>query len=264
MQQQPRSAFITGACGDIGRALARELASTGTSQLALCDLAAPQTAEPQLAELRGLGADVRYGRVDVTDSAAVEAFVAEADTAFDGIELCVANAGIVERGLLVDLPPVAWQRTLDVNLTGCFLTAQAAARAMQRRAGGGAGGQGGHIVLLSSWVQDLPREGIGAYCVSKSGLKMLAKCLALELGPQGIRVNLVAPGFVDAGLTGQNLKEHPERRTAMDGSIPLGHLISAADLARAIRLFCSSDAHYMTGATLLLDGGSSLYFSKPR
>lgn len=258
MQQQPRSACITGACGDIGRALARELASTGTSRLALCDLAAPEAVEPQLAELRRLGADVRYGRVDVTDPTALEAFIADADAAFDGIELCVANAGIVERGRLVELPAAAWQRTLDVNLTGCFLTAQSAARIMQRRA------RGGHIVLLSSWVQDVPREGIGAYCVSKSGLKMLARCLALELGPQGIRVNLVAPGFVDAGLTGQNLKKHPERRAGMEASIPLGALISAEDLARAIRLLCSADAGYMTGATVLLDGGSSLCYSKPR
>jgi NAD(P)-dependent dehydrogenase (short-subunit alcohol dehydrogenase family) len=121
-------------------------------------------------------------------------------------------------------------------------------------------GRGGHIVLISSWTQDVPRETIGAYCASKGGLKMLARCLALELGRDRIRVNLVAPGFVDAGLTGQNLKKHPQRRQAMEASIPLGDLLSADELARAVRLLCSQDAGYCTGVTWLLDGGSSLCY----
>lgn len=258
MEQPPQSVLITGACGDIGRALALAFAEGANARLGLCDLADPAQAEPQLAELRRRGARVLYRRVDVTDAEAIARFIDEADAAFGGIDVCIGNAGIVERGLLVDLSPDAWRRTLEVNLSGCFLTAQAAARAMKRV------GRAGHIVFISSWVQDVPREGIGAYCVSKGGLKMLAKCLALELGPHGIRVNLVAPGFVDAGLTARNLEQNPERRAAMEASIPLGSLISADALARAIRLFCSDDAAYMTGTTLLLDGGSSLFFSKPR
>jgi NAD(P)-dependent dehydrogenase (short-subunit alcohol dehydrogenase family) len=199
---------------------------------------------------------VFYRQVDVTDAPAVAQFVDEAVRKFGGIDVCIGNAGIVQRGRLTDLPIEAWRRTLDVNLTGCFLVAQAAARAMIRI------GHGGHVVLISSWVQDVPREGIGAYCASKSGLKMLAKCLALELGPSNIRVNLVAPGFVDAGLTGQNLKEHPELRTGMEASIPLGRLISAQELAQTVRLLCADAARYVTGATLLVDGGSSLFFRK--
>jgi NAD(P)-dependent dehydrogenase (short-subunit alcohol dehydrogenase family) len=92
---------------------------------------------------------------------------------------------------------------------------------------------------------------------------MLAKTLALELGLKGIRVNLVAPGFVDAGLTGQNLQKIPERRAQIEKEIPLGKLISADDLARTVALLCSDEASYITGATLLIDGGSSLNFRKP-
>jgi len=107
-------------------------------------------------------------------------------------------------------------------------------------------------------VQDIPREGIGAYCASKSGLKMLAKCLALELAPQNVRVNVVAPGWVDAGLTSKNLAVNPELRAQMESQIPLGRLMPVDEFARAVRMLCSEDASYLTGTTLLVDGGASL------
>jgi glucose 1-dehydrogenase len=246
-----RSVLITGANGDIGRGLARVFGETG-ARLALCDLAAPDAAAPLLAELKERGVTALYRQVDVTAAPAMAAFVAEAGRELGGIDVCLANAGIVERGDLVNLPVEAWRRTLDVNLTGCFVTAQAAARAMI------ASGRPGHIVFSGSWVQDQPRANIGAYCASKSGLKMLAKCLALELAGQGIRVNVVAPGWVDAGLTAQNLRAHPELRAQMESQIPLGRLLPVDEYARTVRLLCSDDANYITGTTLLVDGGASL------
>lgn len=253
MTDSPKGVLITGACGDIGRSLALEFARQ-RRPLALCDLAAPEAAEPQLAELRALYPHVLYRRVDVTRSDEMEAFVAAIVRQQGAPEIAIANAGIVERGALLELSLEAWRRTLDVNLTGAFLTAQAAARAMV------AGRVRGHLVFLGSWVQDVPRATIGAYCASKGGLKMLAKCLALELGPAGIRVNTVAPGWVDAGLTGQNLQAHPERRAEIEAQVPLGRLASADEIARAVRMLCSEDAAYLTGTTLLIDGGSSLGF----
>lgn len=255
MNFSEQSVLITGACGDIGQALAREFVAAGVRHIALCDLRTSQAADGQFEELRRLGATVFYRQTDVTDPAAVSKFVSEADEQFGSLDICLGNAGIVERGALAELHVDSWQRTLQVNLTGCFLTAQSAALAMKHR------GRGGQIVFMSSWVQDVPRENIGAYCVSKAALKMFAKCLALELAADGIRVNVVAPGMVDAGLTAQNLAKHPERRTGMEASIPLGRLISAEDLARTIRMLCSNDASYLTGATLLVDGGSSLGFT---
>ena len=255
MIDESQSVLITGACGDIGRSLAQVFARPG-ARLALCDLVPPEAANPLVAALEQLGAKAFYRQVDITAAASMASFVAEAARDLGGLDLCIANAGIVERGALIDLPVSAWRRTLEVNLTGGFITAQAAARAMIQS------GRKGHILFISSWVQDIPRENIGAYCASKGGLKMLAKCLALELAPRGIRVNLVAPGWVDAGLTGQNLRTHPERRVDVGQQIPLGYLISADDLARTVRLLCSEDAAYMTGATLLVDGGSSLGFHR--
>jgi glucose 1-dehydrogenase len=91
---------------------------------------------------------------------------------------------------------------------------------------------------------------------------MLAKCLALEIAPAGIRVNLLAPGFVDAGLTGQNLRRDPARRPAMQVSVPLGRLTTAEEVAGTVMLLCSDEAAYITGTTLLVDGGRSLNFGK--
>lgn len=253
MTRAQQVVFITGATGDIGRSLALEFAQSGAA-LALCDLATSEDAAPLLAEVRQRGGRATYGRVDVTDAVAVATFVSETVKEFGRIDLCIANAGIVERGGLLELSLDAWRRTLDVNLTGCFITAQAAARAMVQA------GRGGQVIFIGSWVQDVPRENIGAYCAAKGGLKMLAKCLALELAPRGIRVNTVAPGWVDAGLTGKNLQVNPQRRAQLERQIPLGRLASAEEVARTVRLLSSADAAYLTGTTLLVDGGSSLGF----
>jgi len=251
MSATNRVVLITGAHGDIGRSLARIFAETG-AKLALCDVVPRAEGDAWVAGLAADSGRAFYRQVDVTQPAAVAVFVAETVHLFGGIDVCLANAGIVERGSLLDLSAEAWRRTLDVNLTGGFLTAQAAARVMV------AGGRGGHIVFTGSWTQDQPREGIGAYCASKSGLKMLAKCLALELGPQGVRVNVVAPGWVDAGLTTKNLTVNPQLRAEMESQIPLGRLMPVDDFARAVRLLCSDDASYVTGTTFLVDGGASL------
>ena len=251
MREPARVVLITGASGDIGRSLARCFAEHG-ARLALCDLATSEAAAPLLDELAAQDAKAIYREVDVTAENAIDAFVAEAVREFGRIDVCLANAGIVERGPLLELTVDAWRRTLEVNLTGGFLTARAAARAMSADA------RGGHIVFTGSWVQDQPREEIGSYCVSKSGLKMLAKCLALELAGRNVRVNVVAPGWVDAGLTSKNLAVNPHLRVEMENQIPLGRLMPADEFARAVRLLCSEEASYVTGTTFLVDGGASL------
>lgn len=253
MSSDNPTVLITGACGDIGRAIASTFAERKAYRLALCDVVPIGRAAKVLEPLHQHAATVFYRQVDITDSDAMRAFTDSAAEELGGIDICIANAGIVERGNLIDLDPEAWRHQIEVNLTGSFLTAQASALAMRR------GNRPGHILFISSWVQDAPRARIGAYCASKAGLKMLAKCLALELAPHQIRVNLIAPGMVDAGLTGQNLQKNPHRRPEMEASIPLGRLISAEELARAVVMYCSEDAAYLTGTTLLVDGGSSLF-----
>ena len=246
-----RTVLITGGLGDIGRGLAWEFARQGTN-IALCDLRDDDEGRAFCSKLATSGVGAFYRRIDVTRAEEIAGFVDETVSAFGGLDICIVNAGIVERGDLVDFPPEQWRCVLDVNLTGAFFTAQAGARAML------ASDRGGHILFTGSWLQDQPRTRIGAYCASKSGLKMLAKCLALELAEKNVRVNVIAPGWVDAGLTAKNLAANPHLRIDMEDQIPLGRLMSVDELSRAVRLLCSDDAGYVTGTTFLVDGGASL------
>jgi NAD(P)-dependent dehydrogenase (short-subunit alcohol dehydrogenase family) len=243
---------ITGACGDIGKATALAFAKQG-AQLALNDLGPDSDAKGLVEAIAQLGADSIYLRGDVSNRAAVDHLVRATLERFGRIDICIGNAGIVKVSSFLETSEENWNKHLSVNLTGCFHVGQAAARTMVDA------GRPGKIIFTSSWVQDVPWENIGPYCVSKSGLKMLAQCMALELGPHKITVNLVAPGFVNAGLSGRLYKENPGLIDQSIKLVPLGYLMSADDVAAAVLLLCSPGAEYMTGSTLLVDGGNSLF-----
>jgi NAD(P)-dependent dehydrogenase (short-subunit alcohol dehydrogenase family) len=153
------------------------------------------------------------------------------------------------------LPTVApW---IEVNLTGAFHIAQAAAAILVAQ------GRSGVLIFTGSWVADVPSRGIMPYCVSKAGLQMLARCMALELAPHGIRANVVAPGVIDAGVSGQIFREFPERRAPFEAMVPLGTLGTPAQVAQAAVFLGSDAASYITGATLRVDGGASLFNFQP-
>jgi glucose 1-dehydrogenase len=247
--------LITGACGDIGREIALAFARTGAT-LILNDLLNSDHAAALIQTIRSVGGDAVYFSVDVSNRGAVDEMIKAATADFGPPNICVASAAIVEFRPFLDLDSASWRKQLDVNLTGCFEIGQAVARAMI-----GAGRQG-KIIFISSWVQDVPSAGIAPYCVSKAGLKLLAKCMALELGRFGIRVNTVSPGFVDAGLSGRQFERDPALKAKSKGLVPLGYIASAADVASSVMLLCSSGAEYMTGSTLLVDGGNSLFYRR--
>jgi NAD(P)-dependent dehydrogenase (short-subunit alcohol dehydrogenase family) len=148
---------------------------------------------------------------------------------------------------------VDWDRTLEINLKSAFLVAQAAARAMAEA------GTKGKIIFTSSWVQDVPWPGITPYTVAKSGMKALMRGMARELAPNGIRVNAVAPGIVAAGMAQRQLDIDPGYRQRAEKATPLGYLQHPGSVADALLFLCSEASDYMTGATLLVDGGCSLY-----
>ncbi len=252
MNLNNRVVLITGACGDIGREIALAMGRV-QAQVVLNDIVPESQAQPLIEEIGRLGSEAIYYLADVTDRTGVDAMVEAAVARFGRLDICIGNAAVVEVSPFLDVTVESWSRHIDTNLTGCFHVAQAAARAMVR------GGGGGTIILISSWVQDVPSENIAAYCVAKSGLKMLAQSMALELGRHNITVNLVAPGFVDAGLSGRLFHEKPGLKEACAQYVPLGYIISAADVAAAVMLLTTPAARYMTGATLLVDGGNSLF-----
>ena len=247
--------LVTGGLGDIGAAIAGKFLANGW-RVAVNDLAPQAEGEARLAALVGQDAarDAGYFPADDTDRDAVEAVVAAVRREMGGIPGVVAvNAGIVEPAPFLDLSAETWQRHLEANLTGAFHVAQTCARIMV------AAGAGGTILFTGSWVQDVPSRNIGAYCVSKAGLQMLTRQMALELAPHAIRVNVVAPGVVDAGLSGRMFRAGQADPAVFEAVIPLHRLQTADDVADAFWLLAQPEATYITGATLLCDGGMSLF-----
>jgi NAD(P)-dependent dehydrogenase (short-subunit alcohol dehydrogenase family) len=239
------SVVITGGAGDIGQAIARELLGHG-AKVALLDRHLRPDLDAVMSEAAS-GA-VRYITVDVRDREAVDralASVAELD-------VVIGNAAIVKAAPFLEITPEDWQDQLDVNLTGCFNVGQAAARLMLAR------GRPGRILFTSSWVQDIPWPEIAAYSVSKSGLKMLTRCMAAELAPSGILVNAIAPGIVAAGMARHQLETEPQYAARVAKAVPLGRLQTVEQVARSVAFLCSDAADYMTGSILLADGGCSL------
>ena len=120
-------------------------------------------------------------------------------------------------------------------------------------------GTEGHIIFTGSWVQDVPWPEIAAYSASKAGLAMMMKTMALELARHQIRVNVIAPGIVAAGMAKYQMDHEPQYARRVASIIPLGRMQTTEDVARAAAFLCSDDAAYMTGTTLLVDGGCSLF-----
>jgi NAD(P)-dependent dehydrogenase (short-subunit alcohol dehydrogenase family) len=190
-----------------------------------------------------------YWQADVTDRDGVMAAL----SALDPLDVAIGNAGIVESAPFLEVTPEQWQAHLDVNLSGCFNVGQIAARLMAER------GRPGLVLFTGSWVGEIPWPEISAYCVSKAGVRMLARSMARELAVHGIRVNVVAPGIVFAGMARRQYETDPAYARRASGVVPLGELGTAEQVAQAAAFLCSSDAAYMTGSVLLVDGGASLF-----
>lgn len=250
---EPLSVLITGGLGDIGGAIARRFAREGY-RIALNDIHHPDEAA-KILETWDLAGEVTYQKADCRNRAEVERMFATLNFMPD---IVVVNAGVVAPQPFLETTTENWALHLDVNLTGAFHVAQVAAQRWVQS------GKKGHLLFTSSWVQDVPQGGISAYCVSKSGLKMLAKTIALELGAYGIRANLVAPGIVDAGLSGKLFREGKADPNAFTQHIPLATLQTAEQVAEIFWLLAQPAADYVTGATLVADGGMSLFQFQPR
>jgi NAD(P)-dependent dehydrogenase (short-subunit alcohol dehydrogenase family) len=244
-------AVVTGGAGDIGAAIAAELLRAGNRVTAF-DVLEPAAADQRLAPLRELG-ELGYAQVDVTDRGRVEAAL----DALPPVDVAVGNAGIGASRSFLELDDAYWARTLDVNLTGNFVFGQTVARQMVER------GRGGRILFTGSWVASVPWPDITAYTVSKAGLVMLAKQMALELARHRIRVNVVAPGIVDAGLARRQREDDPEYARRASRVIPLGEFQTPEQVAKAAAFLCSPAADYVTGSVLVADGGCSLFQFDP-
>jgi len=243
--------IISGGLGDIGRAIALKFAENGAN-VGIGDLAEPAAAGEFIATLRQFGVKAAYWQVDVADAEAVKDWVAGVENLLGVASIIVANAAIVSFVAIHDMTPAQWSRELRVNLDGAFhLTQVATARLLQAE-------RPGRVVFIGSWAAHSVHTHIPAYCVSKAGMRMLCKCLALELAPHKILVNEVAPGYVDAGLSGRSFEKDPLMKQQAQQKVPIKKLITAAEVAEQVILLCHPSNVHMTGSTVLMDGGLSL------
>ncbi|WP_161958416.1 SDR family NAD(P)-dependent oxidoreductase [Ornithinimicrobium cavernae] len=250
MQPDQRRCLVTGGSAGIGAAIVEQLLSEGAA-VAVVDLEQPQPAHRSL---------VAYVRSDVTDSTAMgQAAQDVADQLGGPLDVVVANAGRCQSGRLATDPAERLTSHFQVNTLGVLNTFTPHIAGMRARGRGS-------LIAISSNCAHAPRLDLGAYCVSKAATKMLVECLALELAPDGIRVNAVAPGSCDTELQRRQWAElgvTADRQIRGDldsfrSGIPAGRLAVPTDIARAVSFLASPAADFIRGATLVVDGAQSL------
>ena len=233
-----KQAIVTGAGGDIGTAITKLALEQGYRVGAIdMNLDMVQPLADAHDNVVALAADIR-------DAEQVQAAF---DAFGDAPDVLVNNAGLVRFGPLEELAIQDFQDVVDVNLVGTFIVSQIAARAMMANGGGA-------MVNITSMGGIHPAPGGGAYGATKSGLAQMTELMSVEWGPSGIRVNAVAPGFIDAGMSAPFFKD-PVVRELRGGGVPLRRLGTAEDVAEAVMFLASDAASYISGQELAVDGG---------
>ena len=238
-----KTALVTGATGGIGGAIARALHAQGAH------VVLSGTREAVLQELAGqLGERTSVAAANLSDAAAVDALVGQAEAAAGQVDILVANAGITRDGLLLRMKDEDWDTVIRVNLEAYFRLSRAALRGMMKR-------RFGRIVGITSVVGVTGNPGQANYAASKAGMIGFTKSLAQEVASRGVTANTVAPGFIGSAMT-EVLNE--QQRGAILGRIPAGRLGEAAEVASAVVYLASDEAAYVTGQTLHVNGGMAM------
>lgn len=240
-----RVSLVTGGSRGIGRAVCLALGQPGDvvafNHFDMDELAAEET----MALLKAKGVQAEYKKFDVADPGQVNDYVDHLVGAYGRLDNLINNAGITMDALMVRMSLEQFERVLKVNLTGSFVCLQAAAKVMMKQ-------KEGAIVNLASVVGQIGNVGQANYSASKAGVMALTKTAAKELAPRGVRVNAVAPGFIDTDMT----RAVPEKAAAMMKTmIPMGRMGQPEDVADVVAFLCSPAARYMTGQVLHVGGG---------
>ena len=240
------SCVVTGAGAGIGFGIAEAFHRAGAG-VALGDFREPALA--RAADRLGPSARVFTRAVDVREASSVEGFVSAAEGALGPVTVAVANAGIYPNCPVLEMTVEEWDRVMETNLRGVFLTCQAAGRRMVAQ------GTRGKIVTISSGAYQSGRKGAAHYCASKAGVVMFTKVLAMELAPHRINVNCIAPGLVTVERDASQVSDEYVR--TLVGTIPWNRAGTPEDIANAALFLASPLADFITGETLSVDGGSS-------
>jgi len=246
MQLQDKIALVTGASRGIGRAIATELAREGAT--VVCTSTRAGGCDETVAATAGLPGEAIAEVCDVTSGAQIERLAKTVLERHGRLDLLINNAGVTQDGVFLRMTEQDFDKVVGTNLRGPFLVCRAFARAMAKA-------RGGRIVNVGSVVGLTGNAGQANYAASKAGLLGLTKSLAKELAGRSVTVNLIAPGFISTDMTATI---PDDQREAMLRAIPLARFGDPEDVARAVVFLCSDAASYITGQTLVVDGGMTM------
>ena len=249
MKLDGKIALVTGASRSIGRTIALAFAREG-ADVAVNYVQHADAAQGAVREIQALGRRALAVKADTSRRAEVQAMVEEVWTRLGPIDILVNNAGILKRVPFLDLDERDWDAIIDVNLKGCYLVGQAVGARMKARGRG-------KIINVSSDAATVPAPRLSAYCVSKAGVAMLTRCMALELAEHGIRVNALAPGMTLTDINRDVLSDEAVLKMRLT-RVPLGRVMSPEDLVGAAIFLASPDSDMATGMTVQVDGGRGI------
>jgi len=244
MKFEGKVALVTGASRGIGRAIALALAAQG-ADVAVNYAGSEAAAKEVAAEIEAMGRKAFVIQADIASTEASTAMVDAVVKEFGRIDVLVNNAGITRDGLLMRMKEEDWDAVITTNLKGVFNCTKVAIKYMMKQ-------RSGSIVNISSIVGVMGNAGQANYCAAKAGVIGFTKATAKEVAARGIRVNAIAPGFIKTDMTSVLPEKVVE---AMLAGIPLNRLGETEDIAKAVLFLASSDANYITGQTLHVDGG---------
>jgi NAD(P)-dependent dehydrogenase (short-subunit alcohol dehydrogenase family) len=249
MKLENRVALVTGAASGIGRATAQRLAKEG-AKVAVADWNAAMGAET-VELIKGQGGEAIYVQADVSKVADCERIVAETVAAFGELNILVQSAAVQFEKTVVDTTEEEWDRLIDINLKGIFFVAKYAVIQMRKQ------GKGGAIVNLASVNSFFAEGSLAAYCASKGGIAQLTRALAMDHSGEGIRVNAIAPGWIETPLNanffalGPHIKEQAAKMHAIK------RIGQPDDVANLALFLVSDEAGFVTGSLMTVDGGFS-------
>jgi glucose 1-dehydrogenase len=244
-----RVAVVTGSSSGIGQAIAVKLAQEGAT-LVVDYVGHPEGAQETLRQVEAAGSKGVIAQADVSKLDAVQNLIEQGWSNFGSVDILVNNAGVEKKADFWDVTEADYDLVLGVNLKGAFFLTQAFVRKLR------AVKKPGRIINISSVHEDMAFPTFSTYCVSKGGIRMLMRDLAVELGPEGFTINNVAPGAIVTPIN-KNLLDDKPKLNALLANIPLGRMGTTDDVANLVAFLASDEAAYVNGATFTIDGGLS-------
>ncbi len=253
-----QSALVTGANSGIGQAVAMALAGAG-AMVVINYVSHEEAAMAVVNDIEKLGGNAIAIKADVSNEAEVQEMFAKMIAHFGTIDILVNNAGLQQDSAFADMSLSQWQTVINVNLTGQFLCAREAVREFVKRGLVPERSKAlGKIICMSSVHEMIPWGGHANYAASKGGVMMLMKSMAQELAPQKIRINSIAPGAIQTSIN-RSAWDTPEALQSLLSLIPYGRIGQPADIGELAVWLCSDASDYITGSTLFIDGGMTLF-----